>query len=290
MNPTLTDTPEGILCELKPRDLFNPASVRKLQLTKAVGAVLAARPDSNLFEIQSIRFARSSFTREQAEAWVRENLMIQPGTIDAMAEGKVLPVQALNVSEAEQKVVALMGLAAIREGNLKRARKLFQGLIALNPLSNLAHMGMGKVLQAEGKPDAAMAEFKEALNLNPTDLESLFGSAEIHLKKGQKKAALPLLLQVVGIDRTRSEAVTAQAAEIVESQYTNDELKDFLDWGKGKVEQMAKERLKSEGKAVKTLSGAPTAAAAAAGIGSPRPSAAKPGVGPVKLPPSIQRA
>jgi tetratricopeptide (TPR) repeat protein len=267
----LRETAEGWIYEVKDKTVFDPASIRRLELSKTMGAIVGRKPGSTLMEIQAIRFAKSEFDRAKVEEWVSTYMRGAADTLELLAKKEIAPAQALGISSGEQKVMAALGLESIRKGKLDRAKKIFEGLITLNPLSNLGHTGLGKVFQAQKQPDAAMNAFKEAVKHNPSDCDALLGQAEILLTRGQKKPALPLLLQVLAVDRNGLEPAGRTANRIVAEKFTNDDLKDFLQWGEQKLHQMAKEQLKAQGKAVMTLSGAPTAAAVAAGAARPAP-------------------
>jgi len=242
---TFKSTGDSFLVELKPRKLFDPASVRKLELPNGLGAVLARRQRSEYWEVQGVRFAKTSWTEAAAKEFVSRTFQVDDATIQKLAKKQILPAQMLGVTEEEQKILAIVGLDAITKKNYKRARKVFQGLIALNPTSNLGHLGLGRTLQAEKQFDAALNAYKEALRWNPSDIDSLMGTAEIHLARGQKKPALPNLLQILHVDGEMRTDTAQKAKQILDTQYTNDELKDYISFGISKVQQMAKEPQKT---------------------------------------------
>jgi tetratricopeptide (TPR) repeat protein len=272
------ETPGGILYDVKDRALFDKKSVRRLELTKTIGVLVAKRPNRGYFEVQAIRFDKSAFDQAAAEKWVQDNLNISNELLEKMAKKEILPAQVLGVSPEEQKVLAALGFDAIAKQNLERARKIFSGLVALNPASNLGHTGMGKVLHIEGKLDEALKSYDEALKANADDVEALYGKARILLTRGQKKPALPLLLEILYIDQAYAEPVSYEAQTVLFDNFTLDDLADFVQAAQdGKLVQVAKD-LQSGG-------ARPAAAAAArpAAAGAARPAQAPGRPGPLNL-------
>jgi tetratricopeptide (TPR) repeat protein len=224
----LRETPGSWLFEIKDRTPFDPKSMRKLVLTKSVGALVGLRDGRATYEVQAIRFDKSEFDKEKVMDWVRDNLGPSPELVQKMVDKEVVPAQVLGVSAHEQKVLALLGHDALAKGKLDRAEKMFHGLVTLNPTSNLGHTGMGKLLQARGQQDEALKAYDEALKCFPSDVDALYGKAEILLAKGQKKPALPLLFEVLYIDGSKIEPASAKAQEILDKQYSTEEIEEFV--------------------------------------------------------------
>jgi tetratricopeptide (TPR) repeat protein len=231
------ETRKGWVCEIKEKTPFDPKSVRKLDLTRSVGALVGLRDGRAYYEVYAIRFDKSEYDREKAEKWVKEFLAVSPELVEKMAKKEAVPAQVLGVSTHEQKVLALLAHDALGKRKLARAEKMFHGLVTLNPTSNLGHTGMGKVYQAQGKTDEALRSFDEALKCFPSDVDAMLGKAELLIGKRQKKAALPLLLQIVYIDQRQIEPAGATARQLLADQYTNEELKDYVEFGKTKLSQ-----------------------------------------------------
>jgi hypothetical protein len=65
------ETPGGWLYDVKDRNLFDKKSVRRLELTKSVGVLVAMRPGRGFLEVQAIRFNKNAFDRPDARSGSR---------------------------------------------------------------------------------------------------------------------------------------------------------------------------------------------------------------------------
>jgi len=272
------ETPGGWLYDVKDRNLFDKKSVRRLELTKSVGVLVAMRPGRGFLEVQAIRFNKNAFDRAKCEEWVKKNLSITDDMVEKLAKKEVIPAQMLGISVDEQRVLAVLGYDAITKKNYERAEKIFRGLITLNPQANLGFTGMGKLRAEQGKTEEALKAFTDALKVFPSDIEALVGRGEILMKKGQKKAALPQFLQAAYLDGFNTEPAGARAREILTKDFTKQELADYVKSGEGQVAEIQKQI-----EAIKA--GTPVLQA----TGGTRPSAAKPAAAPV-APPRPMRA
>lgn len=82
------------------------------------------------------------------------------------------------------------------DGKLDQAAELLRSILRQHPSSAEAHFMLGVVLVSENQLDEADASFERALELEPTDWESLAERAVILKLKGQSTDALELLEKI----------------------------------------------------------------------------------------------
>src|SRR2546426_284537 len=81
-----------------------------------------------------------------------------------------------------------------------------QAAIELDPRRHRAHFSMGRVLEAVGRTDEALAAYFRALEFDPNDAEVSLRIAAIQLARDQPDQALARLDQVVELARDDGEA------------------------------------------------------------------------------------
>jgi tetratricopeptide (TPR) repeat protein len=79
--------------------------------------------------------------------------------------------------------------SAIKRGELTRARRIYEALVARNPDDSEALAGIGDVQRMQGDGAGAIASYKRALGVNPTYLPALLGVADTQWANGNRGAA-----------------------------------------------------------------------------------------------------
>ncbi len=96
--------------------------------------------------------------------------------------------RALLAAPENQRVCLLLGLACGDEGETERAKQLLRDVVK-HEASFAAHYALGRLLAAEGKWPAALAEFKEALATRPSpETHYVVGCVYYRLKRNRLAA------------------------------------------------------------------------------------------------------
>ncbi len=111
-------------------------------------------------------------------------------SLQKWADGKATLKDVRRYSDEELFSIARMAYYFFYQGKLDEARRLFQGLYAVNPLDAYVAKALGVVEQAAGNPQGAMAAYDVALKIAPQDAAAYVGRAEVKISMGQKAQAI----------------------------------------------------------------------------------------------------
>src|SRR4029450_5605902 len=83
-----------------------------------------------------------------------------------------------------EQVLALgrEGAKAYEDGDLKRARAIFEDLVEADPNSSDAEAALGALLVRTGENDDALIHLDRAIQLNPQALSAYVNRGEVHLR------------------------------------------------------------------------------------------------------------
>jgi type III secretion system low calcium response chaperone LcrH/SycD len=105
------------------------------------------------------------------------------------ADGKATLKDVRGYSDEELYAIARTAYFFYYQGKLEEARKLFQGLYAVNPLDAYFAKALGVVELACGNAQGALSAYDVAVKLAPQDSQAYVGRAEVKLSLGQKSGA-----------------------------------------------------------------------------------------------------
>jgi Tfp pilus assembly protein PilF len=116
-------------------------------------------------------------------------MKIDPEKIQEVKDGKIKPTQALGIDPKQVAALLMAGHTLYAQGQFEDAKKLFEGLSALDSRNPYVHGILGAIYQKQEKYDIAAARYSIALSLYPKDVNSLTNRGEIFLKCGKFKEA-----------------------------------------------------------------------------------------------------
>jgi len=115
----------------------------------------------------------------------------------ALAPVIVLPVWALHTLLGRRAWPMLLALAvgagwlaALRNRDYRSDLALWRDTVAKHPGNSGPHLSLGDALYDRGQPAAALAEFEEALRLNPKDPAAYYNAANALLRLGRRDEAI----------------------------------------------------------------------------------------------------
>ncbi len=136
---------------------------------------------------------------------------VTPDNIAKFIRGEMTWAQVQGISMEQTYSLAEMGYQLFLQGKNSEAKKIFQGLIVLNPYDAYFHSVLGSILARSGEFDKAIQEYSIAINLEPKDPQVLVNRAELILKKGQFEDALADLKLAIGLDPKGSNPAVIRA-------------------------------------------------------------------------------
>jgi len=118
--------------------------------------------------------------------------------------------------QIDAKSLALLqqGKAAQAAGNVDGAIDLLETAVAVDPRNRQAFIVMAEVSEARGLPGKAIRLYREALLLEPNDVNALQGQGEALVAKGAVARAKANLARVKTLCKTTCPQATALAAVI----------------------------------------------------------------------------
>lgn len=110
------------------------------------------------------------------------------------------PSEKLGVSASEFQQMGEMGAMFYRQGNLEKARAIFEGLVELDPESAAAHAALGALLTRTERFEQALVHLDRAVELDPEETAPYVNRAEIFIRQGRAEAAVENLKRAVELD------------------------------------------------------------------------------------------
>lgn len=107
--------------------------------------------------------------------------------------------------EIKQRSVEYMqqGEAAQKQGNLELATDLYETALAVDPRNGSAFIALAQIARAQKLPGKAIRLYREALILDPNNLDALAGQGEALVQRGAVEKAKINLSRIETLCRTR---------------------------------------------------------------------------------------
>lgn len=106
----------------------------------------------------------------------------------------------LNVTFAEFCGIGRIGTMFFQLGNKNKARKIFEGLVEMNPESADAHSALGGVLVSMNGQQQAVPHLLKAIEINPQLIAPYVNLAEIYLSQAKFTEAIENLKKAISLD------------------------------------------------------------------------------------------
>jgi Tfp pilus assembly protein PilF len=119
-------------------------------------------------------------------------------------------------SQIDARSVTLLGQgqAALKAGNLAAADDALETALAVDPRNRGAYIALGHVALAQGLAGKAIRFYRDALALDPNDVDALAGQGQAMMQKGAVERAKANLARIVTLCKTSCPAQTTLAAAI----------------------------------------------------------------------------
>src|SRR3712207_6505808 len=114
------------------------------------------------------------------------------------------PRERLGVSAREFQEMGELGAVYYRQGNLAKARTIFEGLVDLDPESAPARAALGALLTRTEEFEEALRHLDRAVELDPEEIAPYVNRAEIFIRQGRAEAAVENLKRAVALEIGRA--------------------------------------------------------------------------------------
>ena len=125
---------------------------------------------------------------------------INEETREKLRSGELKLGEFLGVTPEQYGAILLAGHTLFTEGRLIEAKKIFEGMAALDSRNPYIHGMLAAIYQKEGNDEAAIARYSLALRLFPKDIQSRCNRAELLLKAGRVMEAADDLKAAIELD------------------------------------------------------------------------------------------
>lgn len=134
-----------------------------------------------------------------------------PRRLEAFIAGHITLGELEGIPKEAQHEMAQTGFRFFTEGKLAQAKKVFTGLLALDPYDAYFLTALGAVAQQEGNLEEAEARFSRALEINPFSPSALVGRGEVRLIQGKLLEAAEDLAKAIAEDPEGKDPATHRA-------------------------------------------------------------------------------
>lgn len=165
---------------------------------------------------------------------------IDAAKLEEVRQGKIKPTQALGIDGKQVAALLMAGHTLYAQGHFEDAKKLFEGLAALDSKNPYVHGILGAIYQKQERYDVAVGRYSMALSIYPKDINSLTNRGEIFLKCGKFKEAASDFKSAIDLDPDKKSPAANRARLLV--ALTAEALKLAKEKGVGAVYE-AKERI-----------------------------------------------
>ncbi|MBI3474365.1 MAG: tetratricopeptide repeat protein [Acidobacteria bacterium] len=136
---------------------------------------------------------------------------IDRGNLDA-AEETLWSV--LGSEPSNEQALTLLGVVRGRQQRYAEAEALFRRVLQLNPKSIVASRNLAGALLAQGKPEDAIQQYRQAIQLNPADSDLRIEVAKMELARGRFAEALATL-DAIPANRVSPSVIPLKAASLL---------------------------------------------------------------------------
>lgn len=138
-----------------------------------------------------------------------------PDRVQAFLHGHLTLGELEGISKERQYQMAKIGFDYLREGKLEQAKKVFEGLQALDPYDAYFLTALGAIAQETGDFEQADKLYSRALEINPFSVMALANRGEVRLASGRLEDAIGDLAKALQEDPEGKEPASRRARVLV---------------------------------------------------------------------------
>lgn len=123
--------------------------------------------------------------------------------------------ESLNITDEEFTEMGRVGAMFFEQGNLHKARTIFEGLVEMNPESAEAHSALGAILALNQQDQDAIEHLELAIRLDPMQIAPYVNLGEVHLRHMKLEEAVESLKKAVSLDESGQEPGAKRARALI---------------------------------------------------------------------------
>jgi len=114
--------------------------------------------------------------------------------------GARTPREALGITEQDFSRMGQLGAMYYNQGDLGRARIVFEGLVEVDPQSSTAQAALGALYTRTGQDEKALEHLSSAIELDAVEISAYVNRAEVYLRLQQGEKAVADLKRAIELD------------------------------------------------------------------------------------------
>lgn len=146
-----------------------------------------------------------------AEATPVQQAYWHPARVVQFIMGQITLGELQQIGKEEQYKIAEVGYRFLTEGKLDNAKKIYEGLLALDPRDAYFNTVLGSIAQQRGELEQADKLYTRALELNPFSATASANRGEVRFLRGDLSAAAVDLRRALELDVETRERSTQRA-------------------------------------------------------------------------------
>ena len=123
--------------------------------------------------------------------------------------------EQLEISPEEFSEMGRVGAMFYQQGNLDKARTIFEGLVELDPQSADAHSALGALLTLQQEDELAVEHLTKAVELNPRQIAPFVNLGEVYIRQQKLEAAVANLKKAIELDPDEKDSGANRARAMV---------------------------------------------------------------------------
>ena len=123
--------------------------------------------------------------------------------------------EQLKISPDEFMEMGQVGAMYYQQGNLDKARTIFEGLVELDPESAEAHSALGGLLTLQQEDERAVEHLQKAVQLNDSQIAPYVNLGEIFIRQEKIEDAVENLKKAIELDPDEKDAGANRARAMV---------------------------------------------------------------------------
>jgi tetratricopeptide (TPR) repeat protein len=144
-----------------------------------------------------------------------ERVAWDPGRVRQFIIGEITLGELEGIDKAAQYKMAETGFQLLQQGKLDDAKKVFEGLLTLDPKDAYFHMVLGSIAQRRNQFEDSEKHYSRSLRINAYSPSALANRGEVRVELGRLAEGLEDLKQAVKEDPGAREAATQRARALI---------------------------------------------------------------------------
>lgn len=132
-----------------------------------------------------------------------------------MEENKQTFRESLAITRDEFTEMGRVGAMFFEQGNLHKARTIFEGLVEMDPASTEAHSALGAILTLNQQDQEAIEHLERALEIDPGQIAPYVNLGEIYLRQQKLEEAVSYLKQAIALDPRQTDPAANRARMVI---------------------------------------------------------------------------